>query len=70
MLTLHIQVKSVLVSEYKGRKEWGKGDREGVTYRKAIKGETGCVRVYLGFFPAGYVFHSFTYTAPSVPPPM
>lgn len=60
----------MLVSEHKGRKEWTKGDREAVTYRKATKRETGCARVYLGFFPAGYVCHSFTYTAPSVPPPM
>lgn len=39
-------------------KEWRKRELEGggVTYRKAIKGETGCVVVYLGFLPAGYVF--------------
>ena len=34
----------------------------GVTHRKAIKGETGCVVVYLGFFPAGYAFPAHHYT--------
>lgn len=53
---------SLTIMQHKGRKEWSEGDieaeRGGVTYRKAIKGETGCVVVYLGYFPAGYCFFS------------
>lgn len=40
--------------QHKGGKEWSKAAREaergGATYREAIKGETGCVVVCLGFF--------------------
>lgn len=46
--------------QHKGRKEWSKGEgqaeRGGVAHNKAIYGETGCVMVYLGYVPAGYVF--------------